>query len=88
MGVAELYEKYQNWCRIHQLQPFTSKQFSQIAKTEIETGLGLKLRHDLVGENGKAVRGWMGLALIELGEFQLVKKQSAASDEQGSSGIC
>jgi len=88
MGVAELYEKYQNWCRIHQLQPFTSKQFSQIAKTEIETGLGLKLRHDLVGENGKAVRGWMGLALIELGEDQLVKKQSAASDEQGSSGIC
>jgi hypothetical protein len=30
----------------------------------------------------------MGLALIELGEDQLVKKQSAASDEQGSSGIC
>jgi hypothetical protein len=30
----------------------------------------------------------MGLALIELGDVQVVKKQSGASDEQGSSGIC
>jgi hypothetical protein len=43
--------------------------------------LGLKLRHDLVGENGKAARARMGLALIELGEVQAVKKQSAVSDE-------
>ena len=29
-----------------------------------EIGLGLKHRHDVEGENGKANRGWKGLALV------------------------
>ncbi len=34
------------------------------AKEEIEIGLGMKLRHDLEGGNGKARRGWKGLGLV------------------------
>ena len=61
LGMADLYEKYQAWCKTHQLAPFSSKLFGQIAKAEIETGFGLKYRHDLA-ENGGVRRGWKGLA--------------------------
>lgn len=65
MGAVDLYEKYQIWCREHHLLPFASKQFHQIVKPELEIGLGLKYRHDLASEQGKARRGWKGLALVE-----------------------
>jgi hypothetical protein len=39
--------------------------FSQIVKQEIEITLGLKLGHDLLGENGKPRRAWKGIALVE-----------------------
>ena len=47
------------------VRPFASRPFTATAKEEIEIGLGLKLRHDLASENGKARRGWRGLALME-----------------------
>ena len=50
MGSAQLYENYQSWCRDHHLQPFASKEFNQIVKTELEINLGLKYRHDLQAE--------------------------------------
>jgi len=81
MGVAELYETYQTWCRQHHLQPFTSRQFTQNVRTELEITLGLKYRHDLKNENGGMMRGWKGLALIETDEVQNVKKASVESDE-------
>jgi hypothetical protein len=68
--MSELYQKYQNWCKTHKLQPFASKQFSQTVKAEIEMAFGLKYRHDLVGENGRAMRGWRGLDVVEAGEGQ------------------
>ena len=64
IGSAELYENYQEWCKRHQVPPFTSREFNQIAKSEIETSLGLRYRHD-VGGSGGCVRGWKGLALVE-----------------------
>ena len=59
--MGELYEHYQKWCRENHLRSFPSKPFSRIAKEEIEITWGLKLRHDLPGENGKPRRGWRGL---------------------------
>jgi hypothetical protein len=64
LGVVDVYEHYQNWCRENHVRPFASRPFTATAKEEIEIGLGLKLRHDLASENGKAKRGWRGLALV------------------------
>jgi hypothetical protein len=57
LGVVDLYEHYQECCRENHLRSFPSKPFSRIAKEEIEITRGLKLRHDLPGENGKPRRG-------------------------------
>ena len=58
--MVELYEKYQEWCRKHNLVPFSSKEFSH-AK-QIEVGFGLKYRHDLrLGEG--MVRGVEGVGV-------------------------
>jgi hypothetical protein len=65
LGVVDLYAHYQEWCLENHLRAFPSKAFSRIAKEEIEIGLGMKLRHDLEGGNGKAKRGWKGLAILE-----------------------
>ena len=70
MGVVEMYENYQVWCRQHHFKPFASKQFHKIVKAEVEINLGLKYRHDLEGLNGKAMRGWKGLALVESGNVE------------------
>jgi len=64
LGVVDLYEHYQEWCRDNHLRSFPSKPFSRIAKEEIEITMGLKLRHDLPGENGKTRRGWKNLGLV------------------------
>jgi|ERR1035437_1212876 hypothetical protein len=64
LGVVDLYQHYQEWCRDNHLRSFPSKPFSRIAKEEIEITWGLKLRHDLPGENGKPRRGWKGLGLV------------------------
>ncbi len=63
LGVSDLYEHYQEWCRNNHLRPFSSPDFNGLAKEEIEIGLGLKYRHDLGAGNGKWRRGWKGLAL-------------------------
>ncbi|MEI8287905.1 MAG: phage/plasmid primase, P4 family [Verrucomicrobiota bacterium] len=80
VGIVELYENYQLWCRQHHLQPFSSRQFNQIAKTELEIELGLKYRHDLPSENGGWMRGWKGLAMVEAGEVQNAKNASVESE--------
>jgi len=61
------------------------QEFTQTAKLEIEIGLGLKYRHDLEGGQGKAMRGWKGLALDEVGEAERVENGSRESDR--SSGL-
>jgi phage/plasmid-associated DNA primase len=60
LGVVDLYEHYQNWCRENHVRPFASRAFTSTAKEEIEIAMGMKLRHDLEGGNGKARRGWKG----------------------------
>ncbi len=80
MGMAELYEVYQGWCRTHQLPPFSSKEFYKIVKAELEMELGLKYRHDLVGEGGKWMRGWKGLTLVGDNEVQAHKGVSGESE--------
>ena len=65
LGVVDLYEHYQGWCRKNNVRPFASRSFALQAKEEIEIGLGLKYRHDLEGARGKAMRGWKGLAVVE-----------------------
>ena len=64
LGVVDLYWHYQNWCRENHIRPFPSRAFTSTAKEEIEIGLGMKLRHDVASENGKAKRGWKGLGLV------------------------
>jgi hypothetical protein len=64
VAVVRLDEHYQKWCRENHLRSFPSKPFSRIAKEEIEITWGLKLGHDLPGENGKPRRGWKGLGLV------------------------
>ena len=80
LGVVDLYEHYQEWCRINQVRPFASRPFTVAAKEEIEIGLGLKYRHDLKGARGKAMRGWKGLALVEAGCVDEAETGSCKSD--------
>jgi phage/plasmid-associated DNA primase len=75
--MADLYEHYQKWCRKHSLRPFTTKDFMRVAKGQIEVGFGMNPRHDLVGKEGKARRGWSGLAVMEV---EKVENQSALSE--------
>jgi hypothetical protein len=75
--MGDLYEGYQNWCRKLSLRPFTSKAFMKIAKEEVEVGFGMRPRHDLTGENGKARRGWAGLAMKTI---ENVENQSVLSE--------
>jgi P4 family phage/plasmid primase-like protien len=79
LGVVDLYGHYQEWCRENHLRSFPSKSFSRIAKEEIEITWGLKLRHDLPGENGKPRRGWKGLALVERADCGNLKNESMES---------
>jgi formylglycine-generating enzyme required for sulfatase activity len=61
-GLVDLYGHYQEWCRDNHLRSFPSGAFSRIAKEKIEITLGLKLRYDLPGDNGKprrAFRAWL-----------------------------
>lgn len=50
-----------------------------MVKAEIETRFGLKYRHDLSSENGGCMRGWKGLALIEVDDVADVQNQSVQS---------
>jgi phage/plasmid-associated DNA primase len=79
LGVFDLYAHYQNWCRLNHVRPFASRPFTATAKEEIEIGLGLKLRHDLASGNGKAKRGWKGLALVERADLGNLKNESCKS---------
>jgi putative DNA primase/helicase len=80
MGSAELYETYQSWCRQHHLQPFTSRQFTQNVRNELEIIMGLKYRHDLKNENGGVMRGWKGLAPVVISEVENAKNASVESE--------
>ena len=79
LGVVDLYSFYQEWCRLNHVRPFASRPFTAAAKEEIEIGLGMKLRHDLDGTNGKARRGWKGLALVARADFGNLKNESCKS---------
>jgi P4 family phage/plasmid primase-like protien len=79
LGVVDLYSFYQEWCRENHVRPFASRPFTSTAKEEIEIGLGMKLRHDLASENGKARRGWKGLGLVERAGCGNLKKESMKS---------
>lgn len=81
MGVVELYEHYQKWCRDNHIRPFASKGFSKIVKEEIEINLGIKSRHDLPGETGKPRRGWKGLGFVELETKSEAGKMENTSSE-------
>jgi P4 family phage/plasmid primase-like protien len=61
--MADIYEEYQKWCRNTGVRAFTSREFINVAKEEIETTFGLKPRHDLQADGGKAKRGWTGVTL-------------------------
>jgi len=76
--LADLYEHYQKWCRKHSVSPSRSIDFMRMAKGAIETTFGLSPRHDLIGEHGKARRGWSGLAVVEGGET--IENQSSLSE--------
>ena len=65
LGVVDLYAHYQEWTKLNHVRPFASRAFTSTAKEEIEIAMGMKLRHDLEGGNGKAKRGWKGLAILE-----------------------
>jgi phage/plasmid-associated DNA primase len=43
---TELYEQYQKWCRKLALGPVRAKEFMKAAKEQIETGYGLRPRHE------------------------------------------
>jgi hypothetical protein len=79
LGVLDRYAHYQNWCRLNHVRPFASKAFSQVAKDEMEISFGLKVRHDLPGENQRARRGWKNVALVETADEGNTKKASSGS---------
>ena len=61
LGVVDLYEHYQEWCRENHVRPFPSRPFTSTAKEEIEIGLGMKLRHDLEGGEWKGKERMEGI---------------------------
>jgi phage/plasmid-associated DNA primase len=65
LGVLDLYEHYQEWCKENHIRSFASRPFTATAKEEIEIGMGRKLSHDLKGFGGKAKRGWKALTVRE-----------------------
>jgi phage/plasmid-associated DNA primase len=79
LGVVDLYEHYQEWCRENHVRPFASRPFTATAKEEIEIAMGMKLRHDLASENGKSRRGWKGLTLVEWIDLGNLKNESMKS---------
>ncbi len=79
--MAELYEQYQKWCRQLALRPVRAKEFMQDVKAKIETEFGLSPRHDLIGESGRARRGWSGLVVVmERGVVENIENQSGLSE--------
>ena len=78
--VADLYEHYQKWCRKHAISPSRSVDFMRLAKGTIETTFGLSPRHDLIGEQGRAKRGWSGLVVVEGAAQENVESQSSLSE--------
>jgi hypothetical protein len=64
---------------LNHVRPFASRPFTAAAKEEIEIGMGRKLSHDLKGGNGKARRGWRGLALVEHEDIQRLESASCKS---------
>ena len=79
LGVVDLYEHYQEWCRENNIRPFASRPFTSEAKREIEIGMGLKYRHDLASGNGGAKRGWKGLALVDRNVAENLENTSCES---------
>jgi P4 family phage/plasmid primase-like protien len=79
MGKADLYRHYEKWCRKMAIQPFLYKEFHQAAKPVIEVGLSLQLRHDLIGNNGKARRGWVGMGVADTKAVADVENESRTS---------
>jgi len=50
-----------------------------MAKGTMETTFGLIPRHDLIGEQGTARRGWSGLAIVEAAGEETIENQSVLS---------
>jgi phage/plasmid-associated DNA primase len=65
LGVMDLYEHYQKWCKDNHIRPLASRPFTATAKEVIKIGMGRKLSHDLKGGTGKAKRGWKGVGILE-----------------------
>ena len=78
--LADLYEHYQKWCRKQSITPARSVDFMRMAKGTIETEFGLSPRHDLIGEQGTARRGWSGLAVVEGKAGEIIENQSSLSE--------
>jgi len=74
LGVLDLYEYYQKWCKENHIRPFPSRPFTATAKEEIEITMGMKLRHDLEGGNGKAKRGWNGLPFLSKKQAEILEE--------------
>lgn len=55
------------------------KEFSQAMRMEIETGFGLRFRHDLKSEDGQTRRGWKGLAVMDA-KMEKVENRSEGSE--------
>ena len=83
LGVVDLYTAYVRWCRGHHVKPFPPQGFSRIAQAEIEQEHGLRYRHDLVFEDGKAHRGWKGVAKIERPDAEDIAISSRKSETTG-----
>lgn len=77
--MADIYEEYQKWCRHGGVRAFASREFMDVVKEEIETTFGLRPRHDLQAEDGKAKRGWSGLQVVDGKTDLKVENWSAGS---------
>ena len=82
-GGVDLYTAYVRWCRNNHVKPFPPQAFSRIAEEEIELEHGLRYRHDPVFEDGKAHRGWKGVAKIERPDAEDIAVSSRKSETTG-----
>lgn len=82
LTVTECFSAYAEFCNRRGWAALTRNKFGQAAGDVVARVLGLTIRHDIPDANGKAQRGWQGLALREKNPGPTDKRSSEVSGTQ------
>jgi P4 family phage/plasmid primase-like protien len=62
LTVTDCYDRYLEFCSGRQWIPLSRNKFGELIANAVYKTFGLTLRHDVPGRDGKAQRGWKGVA--------------------------